>query len=199
MSSKYDYLVKLLLVGDSGVGKSSLLIKFADNIFDFSGVPTIGIDFKLKIININDKKVKLQLIDTAGQERFRSIVHAHFRNAEGLIFVFDLTNRESFENINYWLDYAEKYNSKKPVKIIIGNKSDMIDKRQVTKEELEKLKLPYFETSAKNDSVDEPFYNISKLIVEQKKNIVIENNNNNGDDIVKFVDPVRPSKNKCCK
>jgi len=132
----YDYLIKLMLIGDSAVGKSSLLLRFSDDTFDLSGTPTIGIDFKLRTIDLDGKKIKLQLLDTAGQERFRTITTAHYRNAMGILLVFDVTKEDSFKNITDWLRNIEKHTTGTINKLLLGNKCDLEDKRVVSKEQV---------------------------------------------------------------
>mmetsp|Transcript_27439 Transcript_27439/g.72431 ORF Transcript_27439/g.72431 Transcript_27439/m.72431 type:complete len:201 (-) Transcript_27439:364-966(-) len=165
----YDYLIKLMLIGDSGVGKSSLLLRFSDDSFDLNCTPTIGIDFKLRTIEMDNKKIKLQLLDTAGQERFKTITTAHYRNAMGILLVYDVTNEQSFRNIEEWLKNIEKHTSQPVNKILIGNKSDLASDRKVSteagKQLAEKLNLAFFETSAKDKTmVDDAFITITRDI-----------------------------------
>uniref|UniRef100_A0A8C6PJH6 RAB35, member RAS onco family n=1 Tax=Nothobranchius furzeri TaxID=105023 RepID=A0A8C6PJH6_NOTFU len=103
MARDYDYLFKLLIIGDSGVGKSSLLLRFADNTFSGSYITTIGVDFKIRTVELNGEKVKLQIWDTAGQERFRTITSTYYRGTHGVIVVYDVTSAESFVNVKRWL------------------------------------------------------------------------------------------------
>merc|ERR1712006_60493 len=98
-TAEYDYLFKLLLIGDSGVGKSCLLLRFADDTYTESYISTIGVDFKIRTINLDGKCVKLQIWDTAGQERFRTITSSYYRGAHGIIVVYDVTDRETFNNV----------------------------------------------------------------------------------------------------
>jgi small GTP-binding protein len=140
----YDYLIKLMLIGDSAVGKSSLLLRFSDDTFDLSGTPTIGIDFKLRTIDLDGKKIKLQLLDTAGQERFRTITTAHYRNAMGILLVFDVTKEDSFKNITDWLRNIEKHTTGTINKLLLGNKCDLEDKRVVSKEQVPPRPIPRF-------------------------------------------------------
>ena len=104
----YDYLFKVLLIGNSSVGKSSLLLRFVDNAWSDLFVPTIGVDFKIKTMTIDSKNVKLQIWDTAGQERFKNITASYYRGAHGILVVYDITDMESFKNINNWLIEIEK-------------------------------------------------------------------------------------------
>jgi len=128
---QYDYLIKLLLIGDSGVGKSCLLLRFSDDSFTPSFIATIGIDYKIKTIEIDGVKIKLQVWDTAGQERYRTITNAYYRGAMGILLVYDVTNAKSFENIRSWIRNVEQHASENVNRILIGNKCDMIDKRIV--------------------------------------------------------------------
>ena len=125
MNPDFDYTFKCVIIGDSGVGKSSMLLKFVDDKFNCSHLTTIGIDLKVKIITVDDKKYKLQLWDTAGQEKFRSIVATYFKSCQGVILVFDLSNGESWENIkNIWYELAIK---RAPTAnyLLLGNKKDL--------------------------------------------------------------------------
>ena len=107
-NQEYDYLFKLLLIGNSSVGKSSLLVRFVDDVWEENFVPTIGVDFKLKTLDVNGKKVKLQIWDTAGQERFKNITASYYRGGNGVLVVYDITDRDSFTNLTSWLIEIEK-------------------------------------------------------------------------------------------
>ncbi|CAK4720815.1 unnamed protein product [Aphanomyces euteiches] len=160
-SSKYDLLVKLLLIGDSGVGKSCLLMRYSDDSFTTSFITTIGIDFKVKTIEVDGKRVKLQIWDTAGQERFRTITTAYYRGAMGILLVYDVTDDHSFQNVRNWMRQIQQHASPNVNKILIGNKCDA-----VTKEQGEALAAEYgvqfFETSAKSNlNVEEAFRSIA--------------------------------------
>lgn len=176
----YDHLIKLMIIGDSGVGKTSLLMKYTDNTFHTSTIQTIGIDFKLKHIDIDGQKIKLQILDTAGQERFYSITKAHLRNAMGFILVYDVTNRQSFESLSYWLSQIQTFqiDSSRPI-IIVGNKNDTTNKLIYDSEVKSRYPtLTTFLTSAKDgNGVDDIFEYISRNIIKQKIN------NNNIDNI----------------
>jgi Ras-related protein Rab-18 len=132
----YDHLVKILLVGDSGVGKSSLLARFISDSFDEQG-PTVGVDFKLKHVDVDGTRLKLTVWDTAGQERFRTLTSSYYRGAHGVVFVYDVTSRESFENAREtWRKEVEMYGTiANSVKIVIGNKIDREDERTVARAE----------------------------------------------------------------
>lgn len=150
----YDYIFKILLVGNSAVGKSSLLMRFAEDLFSESFLPTIGVDFKIRTIEAAGSKVKLQMWDTAGQERFKSILNSYYKGAHGILLVFDITDKQSFKDLQVWLAEVEKYGRQDIVKILIGNKKDLESQRQVTtaeaKQFAESLGMKYLETSAKD-------------------------------------------------
>ncbi|OQS03284.1 Rab8 family GTPase [Thraustotheca clavata] len=166
-SSKYDLLVKLLLIGDSGVGKSCLLMRYSDDSFTSSFITTIGIDFKVKTIDVDGKRVKLQIWDTAGQERFRTITTAYYRGAMGILLVYDVTDDHSFQNVRNWMRQIQQHASPNVNKILIGNKCDVDpSERVVTKQQGEELAAEYgvqfFETSAKSNlNVEEAFRSIA--------------------------------------
>jgi len=152
-ATEYDYLFKLLLIGDSGVGKSCLLLRFADHTYTESYISTIGVDFKIRTIDLDGKTIKLQIWDTAGQERFRTITSSYYRGAHGIIVVYDVTDQESFNNVKQWLNEIERYANTTVNKLLVGNKCDLNTKRQVdyetAKDFADKLDIPFLETSAK--------------------------------------------------
>merc|ERR1712023_164091 len=131
MAQEYDYLFILVLIGDSGVGKSCLLLRFADDTYTDSYISTIGVDFKIRTIELDGKTVKLQIWDTAGQERFRTITSSYYRGAHGIIIVYDVTDKESFQNVKHWLQEIEKYANDGVVMLLVGNKSDLQSKKVV--------------------------------------------------------------------
>ena len=124
-----DFLFKLVLIGDTGVGKSCILLRFADDAFTESYISTIGVDFRFRTIKVENKTVKLQIWDTAGQERFRTITSAYYRGADGIIMVYDVTNAESFGHVNDWLNEVNRYASESTCKLLVGNKNDMENKQ----------------------------------------------------------------------
>uniref|UniRef100_A0A5F5PWW0 small monomeric GTPase n=1 Tax=Equus caballus TaxID=9796 RepID=A0A5F5PWW0_HORSE len=169
MAKTYDYLFKLLLIGDSGVGKTCVLFRFSEDAFNSTFISTIGIDFKIRTIELDGKRIKLQIWDTAGQERFRTITTAYYRGAMGIMLVYDITNEKSFDNIRNWIRNIEEHASADVEKMILGNKCDVNDKRQVSKERGEKLALDYgikfMETSAKaNINVENAFFTLARDI-----------------------------------
>jgi Ras-related protein Rab-1A len=153
---EYDYLFKLLLIGDSGVGKSCLLLRFADDTYTESYISTIGVDFKIRTIEMEGKTIKLQIWDTAGQERFRTITSSYYRGAHGIIVVYDVTDQESFDNVKQWLQEIDRYACEKVNTLLVGNKSDLTTKRVVSydaaKEFADSVEMEFLETSAKNST-----------------------------------------------
>ena len=228
MSSEYDYLFKLLLIGDSGVGKSCLLLRFADDTYTESYISTIGVDFvrgsarchrpsstrpadcsassatderhtrhshlclhscpvlcfcisalrscrcrdpaqKIRTIQLDGKTIKLQIWDTAGQERFRTITSSYYRGAHGIIVVYDVTEMESFNNVKQWLHEIDRYASEGVNKLLVGNKSDLVTKKQVetqtAKDLADSLSIPFLETSAKSaTNVEQAFMTMASEI-----------------------------------
>jgi len=165
----YDFLIKLLLIGDSGVGKSCLLLRFCDDAWTPSFITTIGIDFKIRTIELDGKRIKLQIWDTAGQERFRTITVAYYRGAMGILLVYDVTDERSFNNIRTWYSNVEQHASEGVNKILIGNKCDWAEKRVVTVQQGQELAaelgIPFMETSAKvNISVEDAFFSLARDI-----------------------------------
>eukprot|EP00808_Paulinella_micropora_P011203 g16446.t1 len=170
----YDYLFKLVLIGDSGVGKSCLLLRFADDNFTDSFISTIGVDFRFSTVTIDKKTVKLQIWDTAGQDRFRSITSAYYRSADGVIMVYDVTSSESFEHVEEWLSEVDRFANENTSKLLIGNKADLTDEKQVTAETAEgfaeKVGIPFIETSAKTSAkVDTAFLTLVKGLIRNKQ------------------------------
>jgi len=151
--SDYDYLFKLLLIGDSGVGKSCLLLRFADHTYTESYISTIGVDFKIRTVELDGKTIKLQIWDTAGQERFRTITSSYYRGAHGIIVVYDCTDLDSFNNVKQWLNEIDRYASENVQKLLVGNKVDLVSKKIVDTETgksfADKLNISFLETSAK--------------------------------------------------
>jgi small GTP-binding protein len=210
-AKKNDPGIKIVLVGDSGVGKSSILLRFVDDVFPESYLATIGVDFSFRTISIENEESKtvtqskLQVWDTAGQEKFRSIARAYFRRSRAIVMVYDVTSRESFEHIQIWVEEinTHQYESgEAPILVLVGNKVDLPEaERQVSASEARNLAhqlgIPHFETSAKaNDSnVEDMFKAVAKLINaqqrKQKKEEEIE-------EVAVFREDVRQSVSACC-
>ena len=168
----YDHVFKLLIIGDSGVGKSSLLMQFSDNLFSDTTTATTGVDFKNCTVDVEGAKVKLQIWDTAGQERFRTITSMHYRGTHGVIFVYDVTNAGTFKCIKKWLHEIDQ-NCDRVSRVLVGNKDDYPEKKVVPLEEAQQfadqIGIPLYETSAKKGkNVEEVFHAIARLVLKQK-------------------------------
>lgn len=173
-ADSYDHLFKLLLVGDSGVGKSSLLLRFSDGTFDTNMQSTIGVDFKLKLMRVSGKVCKVTIWDTAGQERFRTLTSSYYRGAHGIVLVYDVTRPESFAHLSDWLNEIEMYCSgggRSVVKLLVGNKTDLASDRAVTTKEgadwARSKGMLFLEASALNqDNVKACFEEVVAKILE---------------------------------
>jgi len=175
MNPEYDYLFKLLLIGDSGVGKSCLLLRFADDTYTESYISTIGVDFKIRTIELDGKTIKLQIWDTAGQERFRTITSSYYRGAHGIIVVYDVTDQVSFNNVKQWLQEIDRYASENVTKLLVGNKCDLTTKKVVDKDAAKEFadskSIPFLETSAKNSTnVEQAFLTMAREIKNRMGN-----------------------------
>ncbi|KAH3756597.1 rab2 protein [Pelomyxa schiedti] len=167
----YKYLFKYIVVGDTAVGKSCLLLQFTDKRFQPVHELTIGVEFGSRTINVSDTQIKLQIWDTAGQEKFRSITRSYYRGAAGALLVYDITRRDTFEHLTAWLEDCRKYSSQSIAIMLIGNKCDIESARVVSREEGERFAkangLFFMETSAKTaQGVDEAFLMTAKYIFE---------------------------------
>ncbi|GLJ42467.1 hypothetical protein SUGI_0880110 [Cryptomeria japonica] len=180
----FDYLFKVVLLGDSGVGKSNLLMRFARNEFNLESKSTIGVEFATRSIKVDDTVIKGQIWDTAGQERYRAITNAYYRGALGALIVYDISRHESFLNVEKWLKQLRDQSDPSIVLMLVGNKSDLNHIRQVSPEEAKSLAeregLYFMETSALNSSnVENAFKHvlthiykvISKKVLEPKDNM----------------------------
>jgi len=168
----YDLLFKLLLIGDSGVGKTCILFRFSEDAFNTTFISTIGIDFKIKTIELRGKKIKLQIWDTAGQERFHTITTSYYRGAMGIMLVYDITNAKSFDNIAKWLRNIDEHANEDVERMILGNKCDMEDKRVVSKERGDGIakehNIKFLETSAKtNINIEPAFIQLAEAILDK--------------------------------
>jgi len=172
VTMSYAYLFKYIIIGDTGVGKSCLLLQFTDKRFQPVHDLTIGVEFGARMINVEDKLVKLQIWDTAGQESFRSITRSYYRGAAGALLVYDITRRDTFQHLSRWLEEARQHSQSNMVIMLIGNKNDLEHRRAVSTEEGKAFAdangLIFMETSAKTAyNVEQAFINTAEKIHEQ--------------------------------
>jgi len=168
----YAYLFKYIIIGDTGVGKSCLLLQFTDKRFQPVHDLTIGVEFGARMINIDGKQIKLQIWDTAGQESFRSITRSYYRGAAGALLVYDITRRDTFNHLTSWLEDAQQHANSNMTIMLIGNKSDLEHKRQVSHQEGEEFAkrhgLAFLETSSKTaQNVEDAFVGTAKKIFDK--------------------------------
>ena len=200
----YEYIFKVLLLGNSNVGKSSLFLRFVDDIWNDTFVPTIGVDFKIKTFDIDEKRIKMQIWDTAGQERFKNIIASYYRGAHGILLIYDVTDKDSFKNLSNWLIEIEKNSSKNVLKVLIGNKTDLEEKRVISynqaKEFADSYGLKYIETSAKkNLNVNEAFETLGReLIIASEEKKITKQKQNKKITVAKAQDLNVEKKNGCC-
>ena len=171
-STDTDLVYKILLLGDSEVGKSCFLMRYADNVFVDNYITTIGLDYKLKYVQLDSGQViKVQLWDTAGQDRYRTIAKNYYKGSHGILLLYDVTKTSSFENIREWIKDIREEVYEKAIIFLIGNKIDKKDQIKIKTEDAEKLaeefNIPFFEASAKSgENVDEIFKALYKKISE---------------------------------
>ncbi|KAL8611774.1 Ras-related protein Rab-43 [Nucella lapillus] len=164
----FDYLFKIVLIGDAGVGKTCVVQRFKSGTYTEKHGSTIGVDFTMKTLSIDDKLVKLQIWDTAGQERFRTITQSYYRSANGVILAYDITKHPSFDSIPRWLEDIKRFAGTNIVKVLVGNKCDLSQLREVGREEARSVAAQLhltdsLETSAKdNTNIDQAFVRIAR-------------------------------------
>ena len=202
-NKEYDLLFKLILIGDSYVGKTNILLKYLKNQFNENSKTTIGVEFDTKNIIINNKRIKIQIQDTAGQEIYRSITSAYYKGAKGALIVYDITRKNTFDNIDKWIIDLKLNGDKNICIIILGNKSDLINKREINKNDgikkAEMYKTAFLETSALNgDNISKAFDELIEQIVINNKNIFQDDNENEIDKGVNLNDEKNNNKIKCC-
>ena len=201
LDSDFEFPLKVIVIGDTCVGKTNFIFRFVENRFSLNYVSTVGFDYRSKIITLpkSKKKVKLQIWDTAGQERYNAVNKNLFQKVQGVIIMYDITNRASFENINKWL-YLLSQNVSDKAKILVGSKLDLSEeKRIVTEEEgqnlADKNNMPFYETSSKTgENVEKIFFTLAQNIYENLSN---ENINDNAS--VKIIQNQEHKKKGCCK
>ena len=171
-TKEVEFVFKILLLGDSEVGKSCFLMRYSDNVFVENYITTIGLDYKLKNVKLDSgKTIKVQLWDTAGQDKYRTIAKNYFKGSHGILLLYDITKQSSFDNIREWVRDIKEEVNEKAILFLIGNKIDMEDQRKIPKEKgvelAEEFKIPFFEASAKSgENVDEVFKALYNKICE---------------------------------
>jgi Ras-related protein Rab-1A len=199
-SLTYDKIYKVLLLGDSSVGKTCFMSRYVDDVFEYHHISTIGLDYRLKTMKIGNDNIKIQIWDTAGQDRFKSITKTYFKGANGVLLLYDITNPNSFRNIKNWLEQIKENTNNGLIIVLIGNKSDLEAERQVSydegKELAEEYKIKFFaESSVKmNVNVKESFEMLFNELHLNKSGDINPNN------ISKINLNVKAQKKaKCCK
>ena len=211
-NDNYDLILKLVLIGDSGVGKTNILSRYNNNEFSLATQPTVGVEFGNKVIKKENKSIKLQLWDTAGQERYKAITNAFYKGSKGAFVVYDITRKSSFLNIDKWIGELKTNGSEDILIILVGNKTDLEDKREVSTDEGEKKAKQYgiafCETSALQGKNIEYAFNIliDEIIleIENAKQKEMKNNKSNNKKKSKGImlninNDKNHKKKKCCK
>lgn len=202
---KIDYSLKLLLLGDSTVGKTSLYLRYFEDYYQDSQLQTIGVDYRIKKVDYLDRKINLNIWDTAGQDRFRAITQSYYKGAHGVLLLFDVTNINTFQNVKQWLSQIKEYSPNNCELILAGNKID-IKERSVSKEEAtalaEEYKIQYIEISAKeNINVKEVFASLYSCIIDKlliNKDDEVETKKKSGKKLSRSIDDPDVSGSKCC-
>ncbi|KAL3880689.1 hypothetical protein ACJMK2_032909 [Sinanodonta woodiana] len=170
----YKYLFKIVLIGDAGVGKTCLVRRFTQGLFPPGQAATIGVDFMIKTVEIDGERVKLQIWDTAGQEKFRSITQSYYRAANALILVYDVCSQATFDSLPQWISDIESFAKHKVLAYLVGNKIDQINSREVPsyigKQWADRFEMRFLETSAKDaENVDILFYDIAMELTKDAR------------------------------
>jgi len=184
MAERYDYLFKFIIIGDAATGKSCLLHRFIDDQFKTESTHTIGVEFGSKIVEVGGQSIKLQIWDTAGQERFRSVTKSYYRGAAGAILVYDVTSRDSYNNVSSWLGDARNLADKNIAIVLVGNKIDLANDREVTFLEASRFaqenELMFLETSARTgEGVTEVFMKCARTILTKVESGILDPNQMN--------------------
>ena len=207
---EYEMMVKVILIGDSGVGKTNIMSKFLKNQFMEESKATIGVEFGSKLFNHEGHKIKAQIWDTAGQEKYKAITGAYYKGSKGALVVYDITQKKTFENIEKWVNDLKAAGDPKITIILIGNKNDLDDKRQVSKDQGEEkarsFGCAFLETSAySGDNIDKAFNLMVKEIYEKFSNDstgeyeLAPGSNGNGKDVkLDNVNDNNIKKKSCC-
>ena len=178
---KYDYIMKLILIGDASVGKTNILTKYLKNEFDPNSKATVGVELGTKNIQIDNKIIKVQIWDTAGQERYKAITSTYYKGAKGAIIVYDITRKITFDNIEKWIGDLKVNGDENIIIFLVGNKSDLNDNREVSKEDglnkSEKFNIPFLETSALcGENIPKVFEELIQKVYINNKEELVEHN-----------------------
>jgi Ras-related protein Rab-11A len=178
---KYDYIMKLILIGDASVGKTNILTKYLKNEFDPNSKATVGVELGTKNIQIDNKIIKVQIWDTAGQERYKAITSTYYKGAKGAIIVYDITRKITFDNIEKWIGDLKVNGDENIIIFLVGNKSDLNDNREVSKEDglnkSEKFNIPFLETSALcGENISKVFEELIQKVYINNKEELVEHN-----------------------
>ena len=200
-----DYKIKIIVVGDSGVGKTNLINRFASDKFDTNSKATIGVEFVYKTLKINKEVIKVEVWDTAGQERYRAITSSYYKGAKGAIIVYDITNEDSFNNVESWMNEVTKKGRTDMQFLLVGNKKDLVNDRIVTEQKgidkAKELNMNLFEASAlEKTNVNEAFNYLMKEIylnIRREKNINTNNDEKIGQSGI-ALNTNKKNKKKCC-
>ena len=196
-----DRFYKILVIGESNVGKTSIILRYTDNEFKNSGISTCGVDVKCKYVSLDDLKIRLDIWDTAGQERFRGLAKNYFRGANAFILVYDITNKNSYDKLKGWMNDAKEKIQNEYKMIVVGNKTDCKNEREVDYETLEefgkKNNVLYMEVSAKTgEGIDKVFINLVEELVKLKKVGIMNDEESEGDKTFNSLDNSKISDNK---
>ena len=178
---EYSMIFKMILIGDSGVGKTNILNRYVNDAFSETTKSTVGVELGTKVEEYNNTKIKVQIWDTAGQERYKSITKTYYKGAKGAFIVYDITKKDSFKNIDKWIQDLREFGEDDAAILIVGNKSDLEESREVTTDEVKKkaevYKMAYCETSAlKSKNINYAFQTLIKLVAEKMENKKNEEN-----------------------
>lgn len=203
LSLDYDYLVKVVMVGDSGVGKTCLMRRFTENRWSESFISTIGVDFAIKTLEINGKRTKLQIWDTAGQERFRNITSSYYRGGNLILVVFDVCSLESFNHVERWLEEVRHHAAEDAPVVLVANKIDMGGKRVVSEDQIKslanKLSLPFMEASAKSArNVDAVFADSAAIYLAHRAKQAAKKKSEDSPGVLDLQKEIRQSSG-CCR
>ena len=199
--NNFSVFFKILLIGDLGVGKSCVILRYVEGDFPGNIMSSIGVDFKTKQIELDDHSIKMQIWDTAGHEKFRTITTSYYKSAQAIIILYDITQKSSFDHIRNWITKIDKFGKQGVLKVIVGNKLDLENNRKISKEDAENLALKYgvklWELSAKdNTNIEEMFVDTIKTLLEKNSKIINESSSMGNN--IKLSKNIKNKKNKKC-